>query len=99
MVTRNIETNMDVVNGGSVADPDEPAIGNEPLVHLKKQPLYILFKMDIIRAAQLSGLDENVIPNADHPKLEVAADLDHEDKGSSPSAVPTRSQITHPSAR
>jgi hypothetical protein len=68
MVTNNIETDLDVANGarGEIVDiilhPDEPALGNEPIMKLTKLPAYILIKMERTRATTLEGLEENVIP-------------------------------------
>ena len=45
-----------------ILDPDEPLIGNDPIVTLKHLPAYILVKMARTRATQLEGLDEGVIP-------------------------------------
>ncbi|KAG5641683.1 hypothetical protein H0H81_011038, partial [Sphagnurus paluster] len=68
MVTENIETDLDLTNGarGEITDiilhPDEPAIGDGPIVHLQHLPLYILVKLHRTRATTLDGLDERVIP-------------------------------------
>ena len=68
MVTKNIETDLDITNGARgeivdiILDPDEPPIGNDPIVTLKRLPAYILVKMARTRATQLEGLDEGVIP-------------------------------------
>ncbi|TFY81855.1 hypothetical protein EWM64_g2158 [Hericium alpestre] len=68
MVTTNVETDLDVTNGargdvvGIVLHPEEPAFGDEPIVHLKHLPIYILVKMRRTRATRLAGLDESVIP-------------------------------------
>ena len=48
MVTENIEIDLDLTNGarGEIVDivlhPDEPPIGDEPVVHLKYMPTYRL---------------------------------------------------------
>ena len=68
MVTDNIETDLDITNGarGKIVDiilhPDEPPIGNSPVVHLRYMPLYILVKLTRTRATPLEGLQNNVIP-------------------------------------
>lgn len=68
MVTDNIETDLDLTNGargeivGIILDPDEPTIGEGPVVHLQKLPAYILVKLTRTRAGRLEGLDEHVIP-------------------------------------
>ena len=62
MVTKNIEIDLDLTNGaqGEIVDiilhPDEPPIGNAPVVHLKFMPAYILVKLSRSRAAALQGL-------------------------------------------
>ena len=62
MVTKNIEIDLDLTNGaqGEIVDiilhPDEPPIGNAPVVHLKYMPAYILVKLSRSRAAALQGL-------------------------------------------
>ncbi|KAF5393247.1 hypothetical protein D9757_000682 [Collybiopsis confluens] len=69
LVTRNIETDLDITNGARgeivdvILDPREP----EPpeaaeVVELKNVPVYILVKMSRTRAERLEGLEENVIP-------------------------------------
>ncbi|KIL59325.1 hypothetical protein M378DRAFT_59006, partial [Amanita muscaria Koide BX008] len=56
LVTDNVETDLDVTNGarGVIEDiilhPDEPAIGDSPLVNLKYLPAYILVKLCRTRA-------------------------------------------------
>ena len=68
LVTTNLETDLDVTNGARaevvdiILHPDEPPIGNEPIVKLKYLPAYILVRMDRTRAAPLTGLDRGVIP-------------------------------------
>ena len=68
MVTENVETDLDIMNGARgeivniILDPNEPPIGNDPIVTLKHLPTYILVKMAHTRAMQLEGLDEGVIP-------------------------------------
>ena len=62
MVTKNIETDLDITNGARgeivdiILDPDEPPIGNDPIVTLKHLPAHILVKMARTRATQLEGL-------------------------------------------
>ena len=64
LVTDNVETDLNVTNGacGRIVDiilhPEEPAIGNEPIVWLKYIPAYILVKL----TSRLEGLDKAVIP-------------------------------------
>jgi ATP-dependent exoDNAse (exonuclease V) alpha subunit len=68
MVTSNIETDLDVTNGarGEIVDiilhPDEPPLGDDPIVTLQHLPSYILVKLKQTRAERLEGLDEGVIP-------------------------------------
>ncbi|CAK5266163.1 unnamed protein product [Mycena citricolor] len=68
MVTNNIETDLDLTNGARgtiediILDPDEPPIGPESVVHLKRLPAYILVRFERTRAAQLSGLPSGVLP-------------------------------------
>lgn len=68
MVTDNLETDLDVANGARgeivdiILDPDEPPIGDDPIVHLQKLPSYVLVKLTRTRATRLEGLDEAVIP-------------------------------------
>ncbi|KAJ7649917.1 hypothetical protein FB45DRAFT_1075708, partial [Roridomyces roridus] len=56
MVTNNIETDLDLTNGARgeivdiVLDPEEPSVGNEPIVRLKKLPSYILVKLSRTQA-------------------------------------------------
>ena len=58
----------DGTNGawGEIVDiilhPDEPPIGNDPVVHLKYLPAYLLVKLACTQASQLEGLDKAVIP-------------------------------------
>ena len=68
IVTSNIETDLDVMNGarGEIIDIilhlDEPPLGDDPIVTLQHLPLYILVKLKQTHAEQLEGLDEGVIP-------------------------------------
>ncbi|CAK5283389.1 unnamed protein product [Mycena citricolor] len=68
MVTNNVETDLDLTNGARgtikdiILDPDEPPIGPESVVHLKRLPAYILVQFERTRAAQLSGLPSGVLP-------------------------------------
>ena len=68
MVTMNIDTDLDIVNGPHgeivdiVLDPNEPPLSQDPVVHLKHLPLYILVKCKRTRAPRLNGLEEGVIP-------------------------------------
>jgi len=56
MVTSNIETDLDVTNGaqGEIVDiilhPDEPPLGDDPIVTLQHLPSYILVKLKRTRA-------------------------------------------------
>ncbi|KAI1785898.1 hypothetical protein LXA43DRAFT_855930, partial [Ganoderma leucocontextum] len=56
MVTRNLNTDLDVANGarGEIVDiilhPLEPALPDEPVVKLKFMPTYILVKLDRTKA-------------------------------------------------
>jgi hypothetical protein len=67
-VTDNIKTDLDITNGdcGEIVDiilhPDEPPIGNSPVVQLRYMPSYILVKPTRTRATPLEGLQDNVIP-------------------------------------
>lgn len=68
LVTSNIETDLDVANGarGEVVDiilhPEEPAMGQEGVVHLRHLPLCVLVRLERTRATQLPGLEPGVIP-------------------------------------
>ncbi|THU91722.1 hypothetical protein K435DRAFT_673567, partial [Dendrothele bispora CBS 962.96] len=68
MVTTNVETDLDVTNGARgevvdiILDPEEPPIGEDPIVKLKYLPKYVLVKLTRTRATQLQGLEEAVIP-------------------------------------
>ena len=68
LVTDNVEMDLNVTNGarGRIVDimlhPEEPAIGNEPIVWLKYIPAYILVKLAHTQASRLEGLDKAVIP-------------------------------------
>jgi hypothetical protein len=68
LVTSNIETDLDLANGARgdivdiILDPEEPPLGEGPIVHLRKLPVYILVKLARTRASRLEGLDERVIP-------------------------------------
>jgi hypothetical protein len=68
LVTDNVETDLDITNGarGEIVDiilhPDEPPIGDEPIIKLEFLPLYILVKLDRTRASKLDKLEEGVIP-------------------------------------
>jgi hypothetical protein len=66
LVIDNVETDLDVTNcaHGEIVDiilhPDEPPIGNEPIIWLKYLPAYILVKLTCTQASRLEGLDEAV---------------------------------------
>lgn len=69
MVTKNLRTDLDLVNGarGEIVDiildaEEEIDVGEGGVVHLKKMPAYVLVKMERTRAKQLPGLEEGVIP-------------------------------------
>ena len=69
LVTNNIESDLDVTNGARgeivniILHPDEPPISaNEPIVHLKYLPSYLLVKLSCTWASQLAGLEDVVIP-------------------------------------
>ncbi|KAJ8579543.1 hypothetical protein M405DRAFT_895242 [Rhizopogon salebrosus TDB-379] len=69
MVTRNIETDLDIMNGawGTVVDiflhTDEPAHDDQEMsTTLKYPPAFILVKLNRTRACQLKGLEDSVIP-------------------------------------
>ena len=70
MVTLNILTDLDVVNGvrgtieGIVLDEREKvfATKNTHTVHLQYPPRYVLVKLDRTKAPSLEGLHQNVIP-------------------------------------
>jgi ATP-dependent exoDNAse (exonuclease V) alpha subunit len=69
MVTRNIETDLDITNGarGTVVDiflhPGEPDHDEEArTTSLTYPPAFILVKLNRTRASRLKGLDESVIP-------------------------------------
>jgi hypothetical protein len=59
---------LDLTNGsrGEIVDiilhPEEPPIGNNPIVILKYIPLYVLVKLERTRASTLEGLQDGVIP-------------------------------------
>ena len=68
MVTLNIHTNLDVANGvrgileGIVLDGREQQKGlKDPFVQLHYPPQYVLVRLLRMKAAQLQGLDKNVI--------------------------------------
>ncbi|THH11175.1 hypothetical protein EW146_g8134 [Bondarzewia mesenterica] len=68
MVTTNVETDLDVMNGarGEIVDiilhPDEPDLERKPDVELQHMPVCILVNMQRTRATQLEGLPPSVIP-------------------------------------
>ena len=68
MVTFNIETDLDIVNGvrGEIVkivldENEENYIPSQSIVYLKYLPEYILIKMILMKVSRLEGLDENVI--------------------------------------
>lgn len=68
MVTTNVETDLDVINGARgeivdiILDPQEPPVGNAAEVKLKYMVKYVLVKLYRTRTSQLEGLDVGVIP-------------------------------------
>jgi hypothetical protein len=70
MVTVNLDTDIDLANGTRgivekiVLADNEPPVGTEQVVKLKRMPLYILVRLEKTRALQVEGLDPNVIPIA-----------------------------------
>ncbi|KAM5532632.1 hypothetical protein V8D89_013676, partial [Ganoderma adspersum] len=68
MVTRNLNTDLDVANGARgeivkiVLHPQEAPIGEGAVVKLRFLPAYILVKLDRTKACALRGLDEGVLP-------------------------------------
>ena len=68
MVTNNLQTDLDITNGARgiitdiILDPDEPELGEDPIVTLKYLPACILVRLSRTRAGQLPGLDSGVIP-------------------------------------
>ncbi|KAJ8586731.1 hypothetical protein M405DRAFT_907694 [Rhizopogon salebrosus TDB-379] len=69
MVTHNIETDLDIINGawGTVMNiflhPEEPPHDEEESSTTLKYPsAFILVKLNRTRASQLKGLEESVIP-------------------------------------
>jgi hypothetical protein len=69
MVTRNLDTDLDITNGarGTIVDvvveADEPLTtdGNN-VIHLRRPPAFLLVKLDKTRATRLEGLEHSVIP-------------------------------------
>jgi len=69
MVTQNVETDLDIMNGarGIIVDiwlhPEEPPFNQQqPITKLKYMPVCILVKLDRTCATQLNDLEESVIP-------------------------------------
>ena len=68
MVTNNIEMDLDVTNGACskvvkiVLHPDEPPIGDSPMVQLQYLPSYVLVKLSQTCTLALPGLKDHVIP-------------------------------------
>jgi hypothetical protein len=68
MVTYNLETDLDITNSarGEIVDivlhPEEPPIGEGPVVTLSRLPAFILVRLARTRIGQLEGLNESVIP-------------------------------------
>jgi hypothetical protein len=68
LVTNNIATDLDITNGarGIIVDiilhPEEPPIGSDSIVALKRIPLCVLIKLTKTRASHLDRLEEGVVP-------------------------------------
>ena len=68
MGSTRFETDLDITNGAQgeivniILHPDEPPIGNSPVVQLQYMPSYILVKLTRTRATPLEGLQDSVIP-------------------------------------
>ncbi|KIK75367.1 hypothetical protein PAXRUDRAFT_173071 [Paxillus rubicundulus Ve08.2h10] len=69
MVTRNLDTDLDITNGARgtivniVVDADESlSTDNNNLMHLCCPPMFVLVKMDKTRVTPLEGLQESIIP-------------------------------------
>ena len=68
MVTDNIETDLDIANRsqGKIIDiilhPNEPPIGEDPIVNLQHPPAFILVKLHRMRASRLTDLEDGIIP-------------------------------------
>ncbi|CAK5279527.1 unnamed protein product [Mycena citricolor] len=68
MVTNNVETDLDITNGARgtikriILDPDEPTIGDEAVVYLKKLPPFVLVRFEHTKAGTLSGLSMGILP-------------------------------------
>ena len=67
IVTSNIQTDLDVMNDAqgeiidSILHPDEPPLGDDPIVTLQHLPSYILVKLKWTHVEQLEGLNKGVI--------------------------------------
>ncbi|KAG9020891.1 hypothetical protein FRB95_003283 [Tulasnella sp. JGI-2019a] len=69
MVTYNVQTDLDVVNGSQgmivniILDKREPSIAEGVSeVQLKYQPAYLLVKMDWTKAERLDRLEDSMLP-------------------------------------
>jgi hypothetical protein len=68
MVTFNVQTDLDVSNGGRgeivdiVLDGPEPAIPNESVVRLMYPPIYVLMRLTRTKTSALEGLEQGVLP-------------------------------------
>ena len=68
MVTNNLQTDLDITNGARgtitniILNPDEPPLGEGPVITLKYLPESVLVKLSRTRAAALPNLEEGVIP-------------------------------------
>jgi len=69
MVTQNVETDLDIMNGarGTIVDiwlhPEEPPFDQrQPLTKLRYMPVCLLTKLDCTCATQLKDLEVSVIP-------------------------------------
>ena len=64
----NVETDLNMTNGtqGTIVNivlhPDEPPLGDKPIVYLKYLPSYLLMKVSCTHASKLKGSNDAVIP-------------------------------------
>ena len=68
MVTKNVETDLDIANGaqeevvGIILHPKEPEFQDKPVIRLGYLPTCIFVKMQYICASKPARLEEGVIP-------------------------------------
>ena len=68
MVTSNIATDLDIANGARgavvdiILDPEEPLLGDNSIVTLKRLPQCVLVRLNRTCATRLDGLDDSVVP-------------------------------------